>query len=114
MSGQIGELQVSAANALASDHAALLIDFTPLNNIVLLLAPAPKGYKAEAKYHDVWTAAFHAMYHQPQGAPLDTLLQALETAIEDACKASLPLKRLPNPWGAPLWNNNCTAAHTIV
>jgi endonuclease/exonuclease/phosphatase family metal-dependent hydrolase len=114
MSGQIGELQVSAADALASDHAALLIAFTPLNNIALLPAPAPKGYKAEAKYHDAWTAAFHAAYHRPQGAPLDTLLQALETAIEDACKASLPPKRLPDPRGAPWWNDDCTAAHTIA
>ena len=95
MSGQIGELQVSAADALASNHTVLLINFTPLNNIALLPALAPKGYKAEAKYHNVWTAAFHTVYHRPQGAPLDTLLQALKTTIENACKASLLLKKTP-------------------
>jgi hypothetical protein len=51
--GQIGELQVSTAEALASDHAALLFDFTLTTNIALLLPPAPKGYKVENKHHEM-------------------------------------------------------------
>jgi hypothetical protein len=38
----------------------------------------------------------------------------LETTIEDACGASLPPKQLPDPHGAPWWNNKCTAAHTTA
>jgi len=112
--GQLGEIVVSCADSLSSDHAALLTIFTPSTHIALLPPPAPKGYKIEEEQWEAWTATFRDVLTFENPSSLDLLLQAFEHAIETTSHSTLKPKCLPDPKGLPWWNEECTTTHATA
>jgi hypothetical protein len=98
--------------SLASNHAALLFNIYPTYRIALLPSLAPRGYTAEPDKRESWVEAFvmslpsSLPYAPPHStAPsdpsvtyrgvmahdhLETLLKNFDTAVDQACKVTLP------------------------
>jgi hypothetical protein len=57
-SGQMGEVEISREVATATDHAALLFSFHPIDSLTLIPPPAPTGYRAENERKDDWIKEF--------------------------------------------------------
>src|SRR5216683_2858758 len=58
LAGQLGLIQVSFAESLGSDHAALLTTLYPSDSIALQPPPTPTGYKPDEAHHSAWIKTF--------------------------------------------------------
>src|SRR5216683_6931982 len=58
LAGQLGLIQVSFAESLGSDHAALLTTLYPSDSIALQPPPTPTGYKPDEARHAAWIKMF--------------------------------------------------------
>jgi len=48
----MGEVEILREVATATDHAALLFSFHPIDSLTLIPPPAPTGYQAENERKD--------------------------------------------------------------
>jgi hypothetical protein len=56
--GHIGPVKISEAEALGSDHAALLFSVIPSDHPSYLPDPSPAGYQADDEQRQAWSKAF--------------------------------------------------------
>jgi hypothetical protein len=133
ISGQLSDVIVSWEEGLASDHTAMLFSIYPSDTVALLPAPAPNRYKAKPENRASWVEAFIMSlppclpYAPPYSTVpadpsvirrgvmahehLDRLVKDFDSTVEEACKKTLKLKRIPDPRGATWWSEECTRTH---
>ena len=134
-SKQVGEVEISFGDSLGSDHAAVSVDFHPLDSLHLVPAPRPSGYRAEPEQRDAWVKEFTmslppCLPYTPSHctAPNDrestserwstiavaaqTSLKLFDDAIQIASQRTLKPKRGLDPKGTRWWNDECSVAHT--
>jgi hypothetical protein len=126
--GHIGPVEVSEAEAFGSDHNALLFSIIPSNHPSHIPTPSPKGYHADEEQREAWSKTFtatlpyepvhvgtfpHLDLETPE-ARLWRRLKAFDQAIDNANKKNLKPKKNPDPRGVKWWNDECTAARTLV
>jgi hypothetical protein len=88
--GHIGPVEISEAEALGSDHAALLFSVIPSDHPSHLPDPSPAGYRADDEQHQAWSKAFSTnLPYEPDAytdetgeARLWRHLKAFDAAIE--------------------------------
>ena len=71
LSAQMSDVDISFADLLSSDHAALIFHIYPSDSIALLPPPAPKGYRLDNNQHDAWIKSFRRQ--MPFGPVSDSL-----------------------------------------
>jgi hypothetical protein len=137
-SAQLGDVTVSLADSLGSDHATLIFDIFPLDSITIIPPPAPSGFKVDDELKDSWVKEFIMLL--PPGLPyapkhctapldltgtpsghesgaqesLDESLNLFNRAINEASRHTLKPNRIPDPRGARWWNDACSVAHTLA
>ena len=78
LSNQIGEVTVSFADSLGSDHASLSLNFYPLHSLAILPPPAPNGFRTDDEHREAWS---HAFLQQLTNSHSDALAGAETTAV---------------------------------
>jgi hypothetical protein len=132
MSNQLGDVTVSLADSLGSDHAALLLTLIPTDSIEMIPLPAPKGYHADPERRENWIGEYARLLAKSplslsicrapsdhgsttaHGIMVQEYVNTLDDIIEQVSRATLEPKRAPNPNGANWWNDSCSAAHTAA
>ena len=105
--GQLGPIEISQAESLTLDHAALFFHLYAITNIKLAPPPALSGYRADDKHKASWIREFvRLMPYTPactstcdapsdygnmtvHGIMVHEHLKAFDSAIDNACKAIL-------------------------
>jgi hypothetical protein len=68
----MGPVEISVAEALGSDHVALLFSVMPSDHSSHIPNPSPAGYRAEDKQHQVWIKTFSStLPYKPMTDTLD-------------------------------------------
>ena len=132
--GHIGPVAVSEAEALGSDHNALTFSVIPSDHPSQLPNPSPTGYCAEDEQRQAWSKTFSASLpyepdtnahtspdidggdrlHEITEARLWRRLTAFNNAIDTTNRTNLKPRKNPDPRGVKWWNDECTAARSLV
>ena len=126
--GHIGPVEISEAEALGSDHNAVLFSIIPSDHPSHIPSPGPTGYRADDEQHQAWSKTFAAtLPYEPEActygprlesetveARLWQRLKAFDHAVDHANKTNLKPKKSPDPRGVKWWNEECTTARTLV
>jgi hypothetical protein len=98
-SAQLGDVTVSLANSLGSDHATLIFDIFPLDSIAIIPPPTPSRFKVNDELKDSWVKEFIMLL--PPGLPYTS-------------HHTLKPNRIPDPRGARWWDNACSVAYMLA